>query len=307
MLVFFLKRLLGAVPVLFAVSLFVFGFVRLLPGDPARLIAGADATEQEVASAREALGLDRPIGEQYLRYAVATLRGDFGMSSRTHEPVIAVIGVRFLPTLWLTLAAMGWATLAGGLLGVLAGVKRGRWQDQAAMLVAIGGLSFPGFWLGLLLIDLFSVYLGWLPTGGYDGWRSLLMPSFTLGIGVAAVLARFTRSAYVDVAGEDYVRTARSKGLTERRVIWRHAFRNALIPVVTLTGLEFGTLLGGAIVVETVFAWPGLGRLLVDSISFRDYAVIQALILLLSAEFVLINLAVDLLYGVFNPEIRLRS
>jgi glutathione transport system permease protein len=289
------------------VSLFVFGFVRLLPGDPARLMAGVDATEQEVASARETLGLDRPIGEQYLRYAAATLRGDFGMSSRTHEPVIAVIGARFLPTLWLTLAAMGWATLAGGLLGVLAGVKRGRWQDQAAMLVAIGGLSFPGFWLGLLLIDLFSVYLGWLPTGGYDGWRSLLMPAFTLGLGVAAVLARFTRSEFVDVAGEDYVRTARSKGLTERRVIWRHAFRNALIPVVTLTGLEFGTLLGGAIVVETVFAWPGLGRLLVDSISFRDYAVIQALILLLSAEFVLINLAIDLLYGVFNPEIRLRS
>ncbi|CAN7442515.1 ABC transporter permease subunit [Bosea sp. LjRoot9] len=305
--VFFLKRLIGAVPVLFAVSLFVFGFVRLLPGDPARLVAGADATEQEVASAREALGLDRPIWQQYLRYTGATLHGDFGISSRTHEPVIAVIGARFLPTLWLTLAAMGWATLTGGLLGVWAGVKRGRWQDQAAMLVAIGGLSFPGFWLGLLLIDLFSVHLGWLPTGGYDGWRSLLMPSFTLGVGVAAVLARFTRSAFVDVAGEDFVRTARSKGLTERRVIWRHAARNALIPVVTLTGLEFGTLLGGAIVVETVFAWPGLGRLLVDSISFRDYPVIQALILLLSAEFVLINLVVDLLYGVLNPAIRLRS
>ncbi|SFJ35519.1 glutathione transport system permease protein [Bosea sp. OK403] len=305
--VFVLKRLLGAVPVLFAVSLFVFGFVRLLPGDPARLVAGADATEQEVASARAALGLDRPIWEQYLRYAGATLHGDFGVSSRTHEPVMAVIGARFLPTLWLTLAAMGWATLTGGLLGVWAGVKRGRWQDQAAMLVAIGGLSFPGFWLGLLLIDLFSVHLGWLPTGGYDGWRSLLMPSFTLGVGVAAVLARFTRSAFVDVAGEDFVRTARSKGLTERRVIWRHAARNALIPVVTLTGLEFGTLLGGAIVVETVFAWPGLGRLLVDSISFRDYPVIQALILLLSAEFVLINLVVDVLYGVLNPAIRLRS
>lgn len=306
MLAFFLKRLLGALPVLFAVSLFVFGFVRLLPGDPARLVAGADATEQEVTSAREALGLDRPIWEQYLRYAGASLRGDFGTSSRTHEPVIEVIGARFLPTLWLTLAAMGWATLTGGLLGVWAGVKRGRWQDQAAMLAAIGGLSFPGFWLGLLLIDLFSVHLGWLPTGGYYGWRSLIMPSFTLGVGVAAVLARFTRSAFVDVADEDFVRTARSKGLTERRVIWRHAARNALIPVVTLTGLEFGTLLGGAIVVETVFAWPGLGRLLVDSIAFRDYPVIQALILLLCAEFVLINLVVDVLYGVLNPAIRLR-
>lgn len=221
--------------------------------------------------------------------------------------MIDVIAARFWPTLWLTLAAMGWATLVGIFIGVWAGTRRGRWQDQVAMLVAIGGLSFPGFWLGLLLINLFSVHLGWLPTGGFDSWLSLLMPSFTLGVGVAAVLARFSRSAFVDVAGEDFVRTARSKGLRERRVIWRHGVRNALIPVVTLTGLELGTLLGGAIVVETVFAWPGLGRLLVDSIAFRDYPVIQAEILLLSAEFLLINLVIDMLYGVLNPEIRLRS
>lgn len=306
-MLFFLRRLAGAIPVLFAVSIFVFGFVRVLPGDPARLVAGADATEQEVASARQSLGLDRPIWEQYVRYVGASLKGDLGVSSRTREPVIGVIAARFWPTLWLTLAAMGWATLAGTFIGVWAGTKRGRWQDQMAMLVAIGGLSFPGFWLGLLLINLFSVRLGWLPTGGFDSWLSLLMPSFTLGVGVAAVLARFSRSAFVDVAGEDFVRTARSKGLRERRVIWRHGVRNALIPVVTLTGLEFGTLLGGAIVVETVFAWPGLGRLLVDSIAFRDYPVIQAEILLLSAEFLLINLVIDMLYGVLNPEIRLRS
>ncbi|MCU4181823.1 ABC transporter permease subunit [Bosea sp. BH3] len=306
-MLFFLRRLAAAIPVLFAVSVFVFGFVRVLPGDPARLVAGADATEQEVASARQALGLDRPIWEQYVRYVGASLKGDLGVSSRTREPVIDVIAARFWPTLWLTLAAMGWATLAGTFIGVWAGTRRGRWQDQMAMLFAIGGLSFPGFWLGLLLINLFSVHLGWLPTGGFDSWLSLLMPSFTLGVGVAAVLARFSRSAYVDVAAEDYVRTARSKGLRERRVIWRHGVRNALIPVVTLTGLEFGTLLGGAIVVETVFAWPGLGRLLVDSIAFRDYPVIQAEILLLSAEFMLINLVIDMLYGVLNPEIRLRS
>ncbi|WP_199086569.1 ABC transporter permease subunit [Bosea sp. ASV33] len=306
-MLFFLRRLVGAIPVLFAVSIFVFGFVRVLPGDPARLVAGADATEQEVASARQSLGLDRPIWEQYVRYVGASLKGDLGVSSRTREPVIDVIAARFWPTLWLTLAAMGWATLAGTFIGVWAGTKRGRWQDQVAMLVAIGGLSFPGFWLGFLLINLFSVHLGWLPTGGFDSWLSLLMPSFTLGVGVAAVLARFSRSAFVDVAGEDFVRTARSKGLRERRVIWRHGVRNALIPVVTLTGLEFGTLLGGAIVVETVFAWPGLGRLLVDSIAFRDYPVIQAEILLLSAEFLLINLVIDMLYGVLNPEIRLRS
>ena len=173
------------------------------------------------------------------------------------------------------------------------------------MALAVSGVSFPSFWLGLLLIDLFSVRLGLLPTGGYENWRSFILPSITLGAGVAAVLARFTRSAYVEVAAEDYVRTARAKGVPEWRVILKHTLRNALIPVVTLIGLEFGFLLGGSIVVETVFSWPGLGRLLVDSVSFRDYPVIQAEILLFSTEFMLINLIVDLLYAAINPEIRL--
>lgn len=306
MLGYALRRLGGAVPVLVAVSVFVFAFVRLLPGDPARLVAGPDATERDVALVREELGLDRPIVEQYLRYVGNTLRGDLGRSTKTREPVADEIGQRFMPTLWLTLVAMGWATAAGLLIGVVSGVKRNRWQDRLGMVLAVSGISFPSFWLGLLLIDLFSVRLGWLPTGGYGDWRSFIMPSFTLGVGVAAILARFSRSAYVEVASEDYVRTARMKGLPERRVIWHHTLRNALIPVITLTGLEFGTLLGGAIVIETVFAWPGLGRLLVESVSYRDYPVIQAEILLFSLEFVLINLVVDLLYGVVNPEIRLR-
>ena len=306
MLIAFLRRLAGAVPVLLIVSVVVFLFVRLLPGDPARLVAGTDASAQDVAAVRQSLGLDRPLWQQYVRYVGDTLHGELGRSNRTRQPVSQEIGDRFMPTLWLTLAAMAWATVVGVVLGVVSGVKRGRWQDQAAMVGAVSGLSFPGFWLGLLLIDLFSVRLGWLPTGGYEGWASLMLPSLTLGTAVAAVLARFTRSAYVEVAGEDYVRTARSKGIPERRVIWRHALRNALIPVITLTGLEFGSLLGGAIVVETVFSWPGLGRLLVDSISFRDYPVIQAEILLFSFEFVVINLLVDLLYAVVNPEIRLR-
>lgn len=306
MLTTFLRRLAGAVPVLFMVSLFVFAFIRLLPGDPARLVAGPDASAQDVAVVREALGLDRPLWEQYVRYVGDTLRGDFGRSNRTRQPVKQEIGERFMATFWLTVAAMAWATLVGVGLGVYSGVKRGRWQDQLAMVAAVSGLSFPAFWLGLLLIDAFSVRLGWLPTGGFEGWTSLLMPSFTLGVTVAAIMARFTRSAYVEVAQEDYVRTARSKGVPERRVILRHALRNALIPVITLTGLEFGSLLGGAIVVETVFSWPGLGRLLVDSIAFRDYPVIQAEILLLSCEFVLINLVVDMLYALVNPEIRLQ-
>jgi glutathione transport system permease protein len=303
---YFLRRLAGTIPVLIAVSILVFGFVRMLPGDPARLVAGPDASQSDVEAVRLELGLDRPIYWQYVRYVGQIAQGNLGRSSRTRQPVSYEIGQRFMPTFWLTLAAMGWAIVAGMGIGVLSGVKRGRWQDQSGMVLAVSGLSFPPFWLGLLLIDMFSVRLGWLPTGGYESPASIVMPSFTLGLGVAAVLARFTRSAFVEVASEDFVRTARAKGLPERRVVWTHTLRNALIPVITMTGLQFGFLLGGAVVVETVFAWPGLGRLLVDSISFRDYSVIQAEILLFSLEFILINLAVDLLYAVVNPEIRLR-
>jgi glutathione transport system permease protein len=303
---YFLRRLVGTLPVLITVSILVFGFVRLLPGDPARLVAGPDASETDVAAVRQDLGLDRPIYWQYVRFVGEILRGNLGRSSRTRQPVSYEIGQRVMPTLWLTVAAMGWAILAGMGIGVLSGVRRGRWEDQGGMVLAVSGLSFPPFWLGLLLIDLFAVRLGWFPTGGYESAASIVLPSFTLGLGVAAVLARFTRSAFVEVASEDYVRTARAKGLPERRVVWTHTLRNALIPVITMTGLQFGFLLGGAVVVETVFAWPGLGRLLVDSISYRDYPVIQAEILLFSLEFILINLAVDLLYAVVNPEIRLQ-
>ncbi len=305
MLSFLARRVLGIVPVLLCVSLFAFGFVRMLPGDPARLLAGPDATLQEVQAIRSSLGLDRPLWAQYVTYIGQTVRGELGNSSRTGQSVATVIGERFMPTLLLTIAAMGWSTIFGVALGVLAGVRRNRWEDQASMVLAVSGISFPAFWLGLLLIDLFSVRLHLLPTGGDEGWSSYVLPSFTLGVAVAAVMARFTRSAFVEVASEDYVRTARMKGVPERRVVWTHAFRNALIPVITMAGLQFGFLLGGSIVIETVFAWPGLGRLLVDSVNYRDYPVIQAEILLFSFEFVLINLLVDVLYAVVNPEIRL--
>jgi glutathione transport system permease protein len=304
---YLLRRLGGAIPVLFCVSLFAFGFVRLLPGDPARLLAGPDATQGEVRLVRASLGLDKPLWRQYVTYVTQTVEGNLGRSARTGQKVSLVIGERFMPTLLLTVTAMIWSTIAGVALGVVSAVNRGRWQDQAGMVLAVSGISFPAFWLGLLLIDLFAVRLHWLPTGGdNDGWRSFVMPSFTLGVAVAAVMARFTRSAFVEVAAEDYVRTARMKGVPERRVVWKHTLRNALIPVITMAGLQFGFLLGGSIVIETVFAWPGLGRLLVDSVSYRDYPVIQAEILLFSFEFVIVNLAVDLLYAVVNPEIRLR-
>ena len=306
MLDYLTRRLAGTIPVLLAVAAFVFLFVHLLPGDPARLVAGPDATLENVEAVRKDLGLDRPLLVQFGNYLVQTAQLRLGRSIKTHQTVAELIGERFMPTMLLTFFAMLWSVVAGVAIGVIAGTRRGRWQDQASMVLAISGISFPSFWLGLVLIDFFSVRLGWLPTGGYGDWTHFVLPSFTLGIGVAAVMARFTRSAFVEVTAEDYVRTARAKGVPERSVIWKHTLRNALIPVITLAGLQFGFLLGGAIVVETVFAWPGLGRLLVDSVSYRDYPVIQAEILLFSFEFVLINLIVDLLYAVVNPEIRLR-
>ena len=306
MLAYLIKRLAGTIPVLVAVSIFVFGFVHALPGDPARLEAGPEASPADIELIRKDMGLDGPIYAQYLRWADNTLHGRLGRSTKTRQPVANVIGERFMPTMWLTLVAMAWSIVAGIGIGVFSGIRRGSWQDRAGMVLAISGVSFPGFWLGLLLIDLFSVRLGWLPTSGYGTWQHFVMPAFCLGIGVAAVMARFTRSAFVEVSQEDYVRTARMKGVSDRSVAWKHTLRNALIPVITLTGLQFGFLLGGAIVIETVFSWPGLGRLLVDSVSFRDYPVIQAEIMLFSLEFVLINLLVDLLYAVANPEIRLK-
>ncbi|RDI50337.1 glutathione ABC transporter permease GsiC [Microvirga subterranea] len=306
MLRYLVQRLIGILPVLLLISVLVFAFVHLLPGDPARLVAGQDATEQDVAVVRTALGLDRPLWEQYITYVGNVLQGDFGTSLKTRRAVSDEIGERFMPTFWLTVISMAWATVFGLVIGVSSAVRRGRWQDHGGMLVAVSGISLPSFWLGLLLIDWFSVRLGWFPTSGYGTWAHFVLPSITLGAGVAAVMARFTRSSFIEIAREDYVRTARAKGVFERLVVWKHVLRNALIPIITMVGLQFGFLLGGSIVVETVFAWPGLGRLLVDSVSFRDYPVIQAEILLFSLEFILINLLVDVLYALVNPEIRYR-
>ncbi|MDR6772409.1 glutathione ABC transporter permease GsiC [Azospirillum sp. BE72] len=304
MLKYLVGRVAGILPVLLVISVFVFGFVHLLPGDPARLVAGPDATQRDVELVRQDLGLDQPLWVQYGRFLGNAVQGEFGRSMKSKRPVSQEIGERFMPTLYLTVVAMAWATLAGLLIGVASATKRGRWQDHAGMIVAVSGIAFPSFWLGLLMIDLFSVKLGWLPTSGYGTWQHFVMPSLTLGLGVAAVMARFTRSAFIEIAREDYVRTARAKGVPARLVVWKHTLRNALIPIITMVGLQFGFLLGGSIVVETVFSWPGLGRLLVDSVNYRDYTVIQAEILLFSLEFIIINLLVDVLYAFANPEIR---
>ena len=304
MLNYFVKRLLGLLPTLLIVAVLVFLFVHMLPGDPARLAAGADADEQTVALVRKELGLDRPLPEQFVNFFSHMLKGDFGTSMRTRRPVATEIAERFMPTLLLTLASMSWAVVLGMTLGVVSAVFRNQWPDRLGMTLAVSGISFPAFALGMLLMQVFSVQLGWLPTVGADSWRHYVLPSITLGAAVAAVMARFTRASCVEVMQEDFVRTARAKGLKERTVIAKHCLRNALIPVVTMMGLQFGFLLGGSIVVEAVFNWPGLGRLLVDAVIMRDYPVIQTLVLLFSLEFILINLVVDVLYGFINPTIR---
>ncbi|EOF5050780.1 glutathione ABC transporter permease GsiC [Salmonella enterica] len=304
MLNYVLKRLLGLIPTLLIVAVLVFLFVHLLPGDPARLIAGPEADAQVIALVRQQLGLEQPLHVQFWRYITHVLQGDFGTSMVSRRPVSEEIASRFLPTLWLTITSMIWAVLFGMAIGIAAAVWRNRWPDRLGMTLAVTGISFPAFALGMLLMQIFSVDLGWLPTVGADSWQHYILPSLTLGAAVASVMARFTRSSFVDVLREDYMRTARAKGVSETWVVLKHGLRNAMIPVVTMMGLQFGFLLGGSIVVEKVFNWPGLGRLLVDSVDMRDYPVIQAEVLLFSLEFILINLVVDVLYAAINPAIR---
>ncbi|GIP22879.1 MULTISPECIES: ABC transporter permease subunit [Paenibacillus] len=302
-----LQRLLGVIPLMFVVSVLVFMFIHLIPGDPARLVAGKEATLEEINGIRAQLGLDLPLWQQYLSYMGRLLHGDLGTSLRSGLPVSDMLMSRLTPTLILTFMSLGWALIIGLLIGTLSAVNRNKWPDYVGMLTAISGISVPGFWLGLVLIQIFSVQLGWFPTGGVDSWKSYILPSITLGAGIMSMLARFSRSSMLETMREDYIRTGRSKGLREVIVVGRHALRNSLIQVVTVAGLQFGFLLGGSVMVETVFSIPGLGRLLVDSISFRDYTVIQALLLLFATQFILINLIVDLLYGVLNPKIRYAS
>ncbi|EGT5712743.1 glutathione ABC transporter permease GsiC [Cronobacter dublinensis subsp. dublinensis] len=301
---YIIKRLLGLIPTLLIVAVLVFLFVHLLPGDPARLVAGPEADAEVINLVRHQLGLDQPLLQQFWHYISNVVRGDFGISLVSRRPVSEEIASRFMPTFWLTLASMSWAMLFGLAAGIVAAVWRNRWPDRLSMTLAVSGISFPAFALGMLLMHIFSVQLGWLPTVGADSWRHYILPSVTLGAAVAAVMARFTRASFVDVLGEDYMRTARAKGVSEKWVILKHGLRNAMIPVVTMMGLQFGFLLGGSIVVEKVFNWPGLGRLLVDSVEMRDYPVIQAEVLLFSLEFILINLVVDVLYAAINPAIR---
>ena len=303
MLVYALRRTLETLPTLLGIAVVIFFFVRALPGDPARLYSGQEATAQEVAEVRERFGLDRSLPEQFGLFVRNLARGDLGRSYRANRPVLALLGRYLVPTLYLALAAITLATLFGVLLGIAAAMRRGGLLDLGITSFSILGISTPSFFLGLLFIYLFAVNWGVLPVAGSVSWRGLVLPSLTLAAGSLGTIARFTRSSLLEVLGEDYIRTARAKGLRRQRVVNKHALRNALVPVITIIGLQFGFLLSGAIIVETIFTFPGLGWLLIQSIDARDYPVIQALLLVFSLQFVLINLLVDLLYGLIDPRV----
>jgi ABC-type dipeptide/oligopeptide/nickel transport system permease component len=302
---YLLRRLLAAVPVLFGISVAVFLMMHMVPGDPAKMMLGELAVQKEsVDNLRRQLGLDDPIAVQYWRFLRGALRGDFGRSILENQPVARMIWRQLPSTVELTLAGLGIAILLGFALGVTAAVRQNTWVDNASMVIALWGVSMPAFWMGLLLIFLFSLKLGWLPATGQGGLERLLMPAFTLGYVASAVIARLVRSSMLEVLRQDYVRTARAKGLKERLVIYRHALKNALIPVVTVLGLQFGALLGGAVVIETVFSRPGIGRLAVTSILSKDFQVTQGTVLMSAVFYTLVNIAVDFSYALLDPRIR---
>ncbi len=303
MLKYFLHRFLEIIPILFIISILIFLFVHLIPGDPARLILGEEATALDLKLTRERLGLDKPLLTQYTIFMGNLLKGDLGISMAADRPILEILKRKFPPTFYLSVVSMIWAVILGLIIGTISAVKRGKWQDYLGMFTAVSGISIPNFWLGLLLMELFCVQMGWLPTMGYGSWENFILPSLTLGAGIAAVIARFSRSSLMEVLREDYIRTARAKGLKEFVVLNRHAIRNSMIPVVTMIGLQFGYLLSGSIVVELVFSWPGVGRLMIDAIHARDYPVIQIVMLLFSIQFIFLNLLVDMAYAFLNPQI----
>ena len=314
MLRFVARRLLVAVPTLLLVSVFVFGLQKLLPGDPVLTMAGEERDPKVLEFLRARYHLDDPLPEQYARWLGAALHGDLGESLRTDQPVTALIAQKLPVTLELSVLSMALALLIGIPAGIVSAVRRGTAVDLGANLVALSGLSIPHFWLGVLLILVFSVHLGWFPASGFvplrDGLRAnlatLTLPTVVLGAGLAAALMRHTRGAMLSVLRADYIRTARAKGLLPRAVILRHAFRNALVPIVTVATLLFGELLGGAVLTEQVFSIPGFGKMVVDAVFTRDYAVVQGVVLCVAIGFILLNLLADMLYLVLNPRLRAR-
>jgi peptide/nickel transport system permease protein len=314
MTAFIVRRIATILPTLVAVSILIFGLQQLLPGDPAMVLAGEERDPAVIAHLRETLHLDKPLPVRYFYWLRGVVHGDLGESLRMQLPVRTLIAQKLPVTLELASIAIVIALVIGIPAGVISAFRRGTFWDYAANVVALWGLSTPNFWLGIMLILLFSVTLGWLPASGYvspfEDWRAnlaaMIMPAFVLGNAIAAVLMRHTRSAMLQVLSSDYVRTARAKGVRERDVVLKHALRNALIPIITLGALEFGTLLSGAVLTEQVFTIPGFGKLIVDAVFNRDYAVVQGVVLFTATAYILLNLAADILYVVVNPRLRAR-
>ena len=300
-----LGRLLATIPVIIGVAVVVFLFLRLVPGDPVDLMLGENAVAADRVELRHNLGLDQPLWKQFGGYFGGLVHGDLGESYYYREPVLTTLLARYPATLELTLAALLVGLAVAFPVGVIAALRRGGVADRAAMLLAFAGVAVPVFWLGPLLIATFAIDLDWFPVSGREGIESLVLPAVTLGVGLAALTSRMIRAGLVDTLREDYVRTARAKGLAERRVVLKHALRNALLPVVTILGLQFGALLSGAVITETVFSWPGVGRLLITAIQTRDYPLVQGGVLLISLTYVAVNLTTDVLYAFLDPRIRL--
>ena len=312
MFVYFVRRLASLVPTLVFVSILIFGLQQLLPGDPAQMLAGEDQRPEVIEHYRQKLHLDKPLVVQYGYWIGGVLQGDLGESTRTQLPVLDLIMQKLPVTVELALLSMFIALLIGIPTGVISAVKRGSAWDHGATVFALSGLSMPNFWLGIMMILLFSVELGWLPASGYvspfedlgANIAAMIMPAIVLGTAISAVLMRHTRSSMLQVLAADYVRTARAKGLSERVVVLKHALRNALTPVITLGALELGALLSGAVLTEQVFTIPGFGKLIIDAVFNRDYAVVQGVVLVTATAYILLNLMADMAYFVFNPRLR---
>ncbi|KQL38180.1 peptide ABC transporter permease [Bacillus sp. FJAT-25509] len=305
MFLFIVRRIIQTIPVLLGVSLVVFLIMQMVPGDPATLLAGEGATKQTIEMVRHSLGLDRPVIIQYFDYVVHVLQGDFGESLRNNRPVLDEIMIRLPITIELALASIFITVVLGMLAGIISATKQYSAADITIMIVALLGISLPSFWFGLMLIYFFSVNLHIFPVAGWGTFKHMVLPALTLGAGGAAIVARMTRSSMLEVVRQDYMRTARAKGLKEHVIIYKHGLKNALIPVITVVGLQFGALLGGTVLTESVFAINGLGRLIVDAIRTRDLPMVQGGVLIASVIFVFMNLAVDILYRYFNKRVDL--
>jgi peptide/nickel transport system permease protein len=303
---YILRRLLLAIPVLIGVSIAVFSMMHLIPGDPAlALLRGQpEVTDADVQRIRNQMGLNDPLPVQYLKWASRAVRGDFGNSVQTRRPVMFDIRVQAPSTIKLALTAMVLAIVMGSILGTISALRKNTWVDSVAMVTALFGVSMPSFWFGLILMYIFALRLGWVPAVGNTGFKSLILPAVALGMDFSAVTARLVRANLIEVMVSDYVKTARAKGLSERLVVTRHALRNAIIPTITIVGVQFGTLLAGAVVIETVFARQGIGRLLLSSIIGKDFPTVQAIVMLAALVYLIINLLVDLSYALLDPRIR---